>query len=134
MIHVLLVSREKTVFKELEAAFSDIKITFDWTDSAQNALSILSKEKFDLFITDEQLPDMTGRDLIEKVLFKNAMMDSVVLSALSHKDFHEAYEGLGVLMQFPVVPGKEQARDLLDHTNRIARIASQTSKPKGEHI
>jgi DNA-binding response OmpR family regulator len=134
MIHVLLVSREKNVFKDLEAAFSDIKITFDWTDSAQNALSKLSKEKFDLFITEEQLPDTTGRDLIEKVLFKNAMMDSVVLSALSHEDFHEAYEGLGVLMQFPVVPGKKQARDLLNHINRIARIASRTSKPKGEQI
>ena len=134
MTHVLLVSREKTVFKELEEAFSDIQITFDWTDSAQNTLTKLSKEKFDLFITEEQLPDMTGRDLIEKVLFKNAMMDSVVLSALSHKDFHEAYEGLGVLMQFPVVPGKEQARDLLDHINRIARIAGRTNKPKGEQI
>ncbi len=134
MTHVLLVSRGKTVFKELEAAFSDIKITFEWTDSAQNTLSKLSKEKFDLFITEEQLPDMTARDLIEKVLFKNAMMDSVVLSALSHKDFHETYEGLGVLMQFPVMPGKGQAQDLLDHINRIARIASQTSKPKGEQI
>ncbi|MBC2705469.1 response regulator [Desulfobacula sp.] len=134
MIHVLLVSREKSVFKELETAFSDNKITTEWTDTAEKALSMLSKEKFDLFITEEQLPDMTGRNLIEKVLFKNAMMDSVVLSALSHKDFHEAYEGLGVLMQFPVVPGKEQARDLLDHINRIARIAGQTSKPKGEPI
>lgn len=134
MTHVLLVSREKNVFKELEAAFSDIKITTDWTDSAQTALSMLSKEKFDLFITEEQLPDMTGRELIEKVLFKNAMMDSVVLSALSHDDFHEAYEGLGVLMQFPVMPGKEQARDLLDHMDRIARIAARTSKPKGERI
>ncbi len=134
MTHVLLVSREKNIFKELETAFTDIKITFDWTDSAQKTLSKLSKEKFDLFITEEQLPDMTGRDLIEKVLFKNAMMDSVVLSALSHKDFHETYEGLGVLMQFPVVPGKEQARDLLDHINRIARIAGRTSKPKGEQI
>lgn len=134
MTHVLLVSREKNVFKELEAAFSDIKITTDWTDSAQTALSMLSKEKFDLFITEEQLPDMTGRELIEKVLFKNAMMDSVVLSTLSHDDFHEAYEGLGVLMQFPVMPGKEQARDLLDHMDHIARIAARTSKPKGERI
>jgi len=134
MIHVLLVSREKSVFKELEAEFPENKITTEWTDSAQNALSMLSKEKFDLFITDEQLPDMTGRDLIEKVLFKNAMINSVVLSALAHKDFHEAYEGLGVLMQFPLDPGKKQAQDLLDHLNRIAQIASRTSKPKGELI
>ncbi|MCK5099641.1 MAG: response regulator [Desulfobacteraceae bacterium] len=132
MIQVLLVSREKSVFKELETAFSENKITTKWTDSAQKALSMLSKEKFDLFITHEQLPDMTGRDLVEKVVFINAMMNSVVISVLPHKDFHEAYEGLGVLMQFPLEPGKEQVQDLLDHLNRIARIASQTSKPKGE--
>jgi len=134
MIHVLLVSREKSIFKELETAFLENKITAEWTDTAQNALSMLSKKKFNLFITEEQLPDMTGRNLIEKVLFKNAMMDSVVLSALSHEDFHEAYEGLGVLMQFPLVPGKKQVKDLLDHLNLIAGIANRASKPKGEQI
>lgn len=132
MIHVLLVNRDKNVFNEFKTAFPENKITAEWTDSAQNALSRLSKEKFDLFITEEQLPDMTGRELIEQVLFKNAMMNCVVLSALPHKDFHEAYEGLGVLMQFPLVPGKEQAQNLLDHLSRIARIASRTSKPIGE--
>lgn len=132
MIHVLLVSREKNIFKVLETAFLDINIPFDWTDSAQKALSLLSEKEFNLFITEEQLPDMTARELIEKVLFKNAMIDSVVLSALSHDDFHETYEGLGVLMQFPVIPGKEQAQDLLDHINHIARIASRTNTPKGE--
>ncbi|MBU8848506.1 MAG: response regulator [Desulfobacterales bacterium] len=133
-MHILLVSREKSVFKKFEAEFPENKITAEWTDTAEKALSRLFKEKFDLFITDEQLPDMSGRDLVEKVLFKNAMMNSVVLSALSHKDFHEAYEGLGVLMQFPLVPGKKQVQDLLDHLNRIARIASRTSKPIGETI
>ena len=134
MIHVLLVSREKSVFKKLEAAFPDNEIATEWTDTAEKALSRLSKENFDLFITDEQLSDTTGRDLIEKVISQNAMMNCVVLSALSHEDFHEAYEGLGVLMQFPLVPGKKQSQILLDHLNRIARIASRTSKPKGEQI
>jgi len=132
MIHVLLVSREKNIFKELEAAFLKNNITAQWTDTAQKAISMLSKENFDVFITDEHLPDITGRELIEKILFKNAMMNSVVLSELSHKDFHEAYEGLGVLMQFPPVPGKQQAQNLLDHLDRIAKITSRTSKPKGE--
>ena len=132
MIHVLLVSREKNIFKELEAAFLKNNITAQWTDTAQKAISMLSKENFDVFITDEHLPDITGRELIEKILFKNAMMNSVVLSELSHKDFHETYEGLGVLMQFPPVPGKQQAQNLLDHLDRIAQITSRTSKPKGE--
>jgi DNA-binding NtrC family response regulator len=134
MTHVLLVSQEKNNFSELETAFSKNNVTTEWTDTAQNALSKLSEEKFDLFITHEHLSDMTGRKLIENVLFKNAMMNCVVLSALDHKDFHEAYEGLGVLMQFPLVPGKEQAQNLLDHLSHIARISNQTSKPKGEPI
>ena len=132
MIHILMVSKEKIVFKELEAAFSINQITFDWTDTAQNALSLLSRGKFDLFITHEQLPDTTGRNLIEKVLFQNAMMNCVVLSALPPKDFHEAYEGLGVLMQFPLNPGEKHVLKLLEHLNLIARIASRTSKPIGE--
>ena len=129
MIHILMVSKEKIVFKEIEAAFSINQITFDWTDTAQNALSMLSREKFDLFITHEQLPDTTGRNLIEKVLFQNAMMNCVVLSALPPKDFHEAYEGLGVLMQFPLNPGEKHVQTLLEHLNLITRIASRTSKP-----
>ena len=95
---------------------------------------MLSRGKFDLFITDEQLPDTTARDLIEKALFKDAMMNCVVLSTLSHNAFHEAYEGLGVLMQFPPEPGEKQARALLDHLDRIARIAGRTSKLKEEKI
>jgi len=132
MIHILLVSQEKIVFKELEAAFAINQITFDWTDTAQSALSMLSRGKFDLFIIHEQLPDTTGRDLIEKVLFQNAMMNCVVLSAMLPEDFHEAYEGLGVLMQFPLNPDEKHVLKLLEHLNLIARIASRTSKPKGE--
>ncbi len=134
MIHILLVSQDNIVFKELEAALAINQITFDWTDTAQNALSMLSKKNFDLFITHEQLPDTTGRDLIEKVLFQNAMMNCVVLSALPPKDFHEAYEGLGVLMQFPLNPGEKHVLKLLEHLNLIARIASRTNKPIGEQI
>ncbi|CCK79879.1 MULTISPECIES: response regulator [Desulfobacula] len=132
MIHILLVSREKNAFEKLETAFSDNKITTEWTDKGQEALSRLTEKKIDLFITEEQLPDMTGRELIEKVLFKNAMMNCVVLSELAHDEFHEAYEGLGVLMQFPLVPDKEHVQKLLDHLNLIAQIASRTSKSKGE--
>jgi hypothetical protein len=62
------------------------------------------------------------------------MMDSVVLSALPHKDFHEHYEGFGVLMQFPLMPGKEQAQNLQDHLNHIARIANGTGKAKGDQL
>ncbi|MDA3916650.1 MAG: hypothetical protein PF690_06725 [Deltaproteobacteria bacterium] len=132
MANILLVSQEKTVFKKIEPAFSKDKTTTQWVDSAQKALSTLSHKKFDLFIISEELPDMTGRKLIEKALFQDAMMNSVVLSQLPHKDFHEAYEGLGVLMQFPLEPGMQDIRNLMDHLDRIDKIAGETNSLKGE--
>ncbi len=132
MINILLVSQEKTVFKKVEAAFSKDKINTQWVDSAQKALSTLSNKKFDLFIISEDLSDMTGRQLIEKALFQDAMMNSVVLSQLSHKDFHEAYEGLGVLMQFPLEPEMQDVTNLMDHLDRINKIAGETNSLKGE--
>ncbi|MEN8212452.1 MAG: hypothetical protein ABFR31_12100 [Thermodesulfobacteriota bacterium] len=132
MVNILLVSQEKTVFKKIEAAFSKDKITTQWVDSAQKALSTLSHKKFDLFIISEELSDMTGRELIEKALFQDAMMNSVVLSQLSHKDFHEAYEGLGILMQFPLEPEMQDVQNLMDHLERIDKIAGETNSLKGE--
>ncbi len=132
MVNILLVSQEKTVFKKVEPAFSKNKITTQWVGSAQKALSTLSHKKFDLFIISEELPDMTGRELIEKALFQDAMMNSVVLSQLSHKDFHEAYEGMGVLMQFPLEPEMQDVANLMDHLDRINKIAGETNIMKGE--
>ncbi len=132
MINILLVSQKKAVFKKIEAAFSKDKINTQWVDSAQKALSTLSNKKFDLFIISEDLSDMTGRQLIEKALFQDAMMNSVVLSQLSHKDFHEAYEGLGVLMQFPLEPEMQDVANLMDHLDRINKIAGKTNSVKGE--
>jgi DNA-binding NtrC family response regulator len=132
MVNILLVSQEKTVFKKVEAAFSKDKINTQWVDSAQKALSTLSNKKFDLFIISEDLSDMTGRQLIEKALFQDAMMNSVVLSQLSHKDFHEAYEGFGVLMQFPLEPEMQDVANLMDHLDRINKIAGKTNSVKGE--
>ena len=114
MVNILLVSQEKTVFKKIEAAFSKDKINTQWVDSAQKALATLSHKKFDLFIISEDLSDMIGRKLIEKALFQDAMMNSVVLSQLSPKDFNEAYEGFGVLMQFPLEPEMQDVANLME--------------------
>lgn len=131
-INALLVSPEKKIFKELETEFSKNNMTTQWADTAQEALAILSLEDFDLVISHEQLQDMSGHDFIEAVLFKNAMINSVVLSALTHDEFHDAYEGLGVLMQFSLKPDKKQVQNLLDHMDHITRIADRVSKSKGE--
>ncbi|MCP4673405.1 MAG: hypothetical protein GY857_19115 [Desulfobacula sp.] len=122
MTTILLASRDKSIFKKITAYFSDSKIIGKWVGSAQEAIAVLADKKFDLFIISEDLSDMTGRQLIEEALFKNAMMNSVVLSKLPHKEFHETYEGLGVLMQLSLNPEKQDAQNILDHLKRIEQI------------
>ncbi len=126
MTHILWVSRKKEVFSPLESVFTENKISFEWAGTAKEAVALLCEKKIDLVITDETLPDMAGRKLVETIIFKNPMIDCVVMSALTYDQFHEAYEGLGVLMQFPLEPDRASGHKLLDHMNRIARISGRT--------
>lgn len=129
---ILLVSPEKKVFKAVEDCFSKHKISTDWTDTAAKALLKLLDENFDLIILHEQLQDMNGRQLVEKIITQNAMLNCVVLSKLSKEDFHETYEGLGVLMQFSLTPTQDDARALIDYMARIKMISKRPHRITGD--
>nr|NJM03391.1 hypothetical protein [Desulfobacula sp.] len=130
-MQILLVGPEKNSFKNLESSFSENKTPTRWLDTAEKALKLIAGEKIDLVIIHEQLPDMTAKKLVENIITLNAMMNCVVLSALPKEDFHETFEGLGVLMQFPLMPGKEDMEKLRDHLARIRRISDQIKPIKG---
>jgi DNA-binding NtrC family response regulator len=119
MISTLMVSGDKNFFADIESVLAENNIRSCWSGSATNALSRLSEDSIDLVIIEESLPDMAGRQFIEKIVMKNPMINCVVASPLNKNEFHEAYEGLGVLMQFPAVPGKEEAEKLLAHMKHI---------------
>jgi hypothetical protein len=54
------------------------------------------------------------------------MINCAAISSLSHKDFHEASEGLGVLMQLPESPGRDDAAKLLEHLKTILNFTKRT--------
>lgn len=122
MIYALMAGRDKRVFSEIETILVDNKIIIQWCDSGNAVLSRLLKKENFLVIVDENLPDMPGRTFIEKVVMKNPMTNCVVASSLSSKKFHEVYEGLGVLMQLPAVPGKKHAQKLIEHLKLIFQL------------
>ena len=129
MISVLMVSRDKHFFEGLETVFTANKIETKWSDTGAGALSMLEENKPELLLIDEKLPDMTGRQFIEQVVQINPMIDCVVASGLSHKDFHQTYEGFGVLMQFPVKIGPNQGQILIEYLKKIHDL--QTNIKKG---
>lgn len=93
-------------------------------DDGSLALDFLSKNNFDLAIVAEKLSDMTGIEFIEKLVTINPMINTAVVSDLSKKDFHEATEGLGVLMAIPSEAGSKDAQGLLAYLYKINMMMS----------
>ena len=96
----VFVTRDKDVFSSLEQTLTKNHMDIEWIDTGKKLLSRLSEQGTDkpvgLVIVDGNLPDDNARDLVEQVIMQNPMINCVATSALSHKDFHEAFEGLGV--------------------------------------
>jgi hypothetical protein len=95
----------------------------EWIDTGKNLLKRLSPplvdKKIGLVIVDGTLPGETARNLVEQVVMQSPMTNCVATSALSPEEFHEAFEGLGVLMQLPLKPGPQDAQTLVTHLNKI---------------
>ena len=123
MIKILLASSGKDAFSDMMDAFQSQNVQVDLAQSGEIALTMITDASYNLLITDENLPDMSGKSLVEKTITCNPLMNCVAVSTLSHKDFHEETEGLGILMQFPPSPGKQDVQKLLDHLNKIYSLS-----------
>ena len=116
-------SRDKEIFSSVEQALIKNHMDIEWIDSGKKLLSLLSEhptdKKIGLVIIDENLPGENARDLVEQVIMQAPMTNCVTTSALSPEDFHETFEGLGVLMQLPLKPSAQDAQELVTHLNKI---------------
>lgn len=127
MLHILLVSRNTTSISALKAGFEENDVQTAWAESGRHALSKLAERNFDLVVTDENLGDMTGLEFIKAFIAQKPMVNCAVVSSLLPEDFHEASEGLGILMQLPVNPGHEYAGKLLEHLKKILNLFVETA-------
>ncbi len=115
-------SRDKEIFSSVEQALIKNHMDIEWIESGKKLLSLLSNptdKKIGLVIIDGNLPDENARDLVEQVIMQAPMTNCVATSALSPEDFHESFEGLGVLMQLPLKPNAQDAQNLVTHLNKI---------------
>jgi DNA-binding response OmpR family regulator len=115
-------SREKKIFSDVEQALLKNNMDIEWIDTGKKLLALLAApadKKIGLVIVDGNLPDENARDLVEKIIMQAPMTNCVATSALSPEDFHETFEGLGVLMQLPLKPNAQDAQKLVTHLNKI---------------
>ena len=128
MLLLMVVSPGNDSLSDLALALvehDDVRLL--WAESAKKALDIASVKTIDLIITDERLRDSTGLELAARLLTVNPMINCASVSHLSHESFHEASEGLGIMAQLPIHPGKEHAESLLHRLRQIKNLISVNS-------
>jgi DNA-binding response OmpR family regulator len=119
MIRIMLAGRDQTSLAALKAGLAKSDVHLIRAESGGIGLSMMAEDNFDLVVADEDLGDMTGLEFISAIVSKRPMVNCAAISSLSAEDFHEASEGLGVLMQLPLNPGREHAENLLDQLKKI---------------
>lgn len=130
MLRLLLVSPEKDSLSGLASALvehDDVDLLR--AESGEAALGIASDTAIDLVAADEDLGDMTGLELAGRLLSVNPMINYASVSRLSPEKFHEASEGLGIMAQLPMQPGKEFAEPLLHQLRKIKNLTSGRNDP-----
>jgi DNA-binding NarL/FixJ family response regulator len=80
---------------------------------------LLKGTQLDLVIVDEQLGDMDGIVFVKQLVKINPLINTAIVSVRTAEEFHEATEGLGVLMQLPTEPGAKDAGTLLAILGKI---------------
>jgi CheY-like chemotaxis protein len=101
------------------ALSSDPGVSCDYVDSGTKALEMVRSATPNLVIIDSDLSDMPPLDLVRKLLMVNAMVNTAVISPLPEAEFHEASEGLGVLVRLPLEPGARNAATLLSQLRTV---------------
>ncbi len=91
--------------------------TVIFSQNEKEIYQFLSDGKVDAMIGDEE--DM---DRMKNIIMRFPMLNTAILSDKKHKDFHEATEGLGILMQIPKLPEKSHAVEFLKKLQHILNI------------
>lgn len=130
MTQLLLVTPDKANFSDLSAEIEKQggAIAISWATSGRQALETLSETPADLVVTDEKLGDMTGLEFVARLVAVNPMTNCAAVSALSPEAYHEASEGLGILLQLPPRPGPADGQRLMAHLNQILGLTSPMNR------
>ena len=123
MKQAVFVSRDKTQFEGLEQMLDRHSIEIRWCGTGKELLSLIANtpkgQWIDLVIMEEALPDMNAKALVEAVVTQSPMTNCAITGTMDKTQFHDVYEGYGVLMQLPVQPGQDDARNLEDQLKKI---------------
>ncbi len=120
MIRILIVSSENSFSASLFLILKDRNgVEVLRSESGNQGLSMVRDRDFHLVIADENLSDMTGLGFAKKLVSVNPIINQAIASSLSHDEFHEASEGLGILMALPLETMEVDVNRLMEQLRKI---------------
>jgi DNA-binding response OmpR family regulator len=131
---VLFVTKDITQFSALVAGLQrQPEIELIPTATGAAGFMLLKDKPIDLVIVDAQLDDMDGIAFVKQLIKINPLINTSIVSALTAEEFHEATEGLGVLMQLPTEPQEKDAETLLAILEKIG-VLLHTMTPQPQKV
>ena len=124
---ILFVDDEQSVLLVLQAFMQ--RLSDEWeascVEGGSQALALMSKQPFDVVITDMRMPDMNGTELLNEVMKRYPKTVRIVLSG--HADEQTVQESVGVAHQWIAKPF--DLKTLRTILGRIASFHSQLEDP-----
>lgn len=130
-LKILIVTKDETRFSVLAAALQrqqETRIVFVAT--GVTGLAFLKGKQVDLAIVDEQLDDISGIDFVKLLVKAYPLVNTAIVSMLTTEEFHEATEGLGVLLQLPREPREMDAARLLGILEKICVLLQPLARQR----
>lgn len=126
MTQILFVTADKTNLADLSLGLETPDSAMHWASTGRQALEKIKQNPIDLVVTDEHIGDMTGLAFIKQLVKAKPMINCAAVSSLPKADYHEASEGLGVLMQLPVRPSKADGEALMAYLKKVLGFTAAT--------
>jgi len=127
---ILITDDDVATCKLLEKCLENAGYTIKTAHDGSEALKALNEEKYDLIITDELMPNISGHQLIEKIRKRTDKMQYVpvfVLTAHVHMEYLFEYLNVSHFMKKPV-----QVAVLITEVEKAIGKAAGDEKPKKE--
>lgn len=115
MKKILIISeRQEKLADFTKALEKDREVDLLTATAVEDAINMAEYHAPALIVVDEQVGDLSGVDLVRRLIGVNAFLNTAVLSALADEDFHLRSEGLGILARLPIQPGDKDALRMLE--------------------
>ena len=121
MPRVLIVAEQADNFEALARSLAEApNAEILWAHDGETALGRVTADSPDLVVVDEFIGEASGLEWIRNLVGVNAFIQTAAVSSTPQDAFHEAAEGLGVMLQLPPRPGKFEAELLLRTLDQLS--------------